>query len=223
MPIDMGDLQNTLKEMKAMHIAGRRGSHNVAVRKQTFIRKLHSYAIRELNRAGIVEGRDIEILTEKKILGSFKQKNVDILVRHKISGALIVVSVKSLMSSITANFTNTYEAMIGDSSVMHERFPYLIMTELFLFPKKVLDSRETYPLPYYSNLLSKINKRQSQIDDNKKYERIGLLVVDFEKPIPEIYHSPKEDADLNIETFFDDVKKIYDYRYEDLLVTRHKD
>ncbi len=218
MPLNMADLQDTLKEMKNLHIAGRRGSYNQAVRTQQFIRKLHSYAIREFARVGIKKTRDIDILTEKKILGSFKQKNVDILVLHKITGAMIIVSVKSLMSAITSNFTNTFEAMIGDASTMHERYPYLIMTELFLFPKEVLNRSETYPLDYYSNLLSKINKRQSQIDDNKKYERIGLVVADFNKtPLPTVYHSPKESKDLYIETFFDDVKKIYEYRYEDLL------
>jgi len=209
MPIDNNELKKLLKEMKKMHIAGERDGYNEAVRTQKFIRLLHDWALNQLKKVGIKETDKIKILTETKVPGYFKLKNVDILVLHEIAGPILILSVKSLMSSITNNFTNTYEGMIGDVIGLHERYPYLIMCHLFLMPKEVLKRQETYPINYYARLLGKINGRKDEVDDVKKYERIGLLLVDFKKENPEVVKEIPADVNLRIENYFDDIATLY--------------
>jgi len=209
MPIDNKELCKLLMEMKKMHIEGERGDYNEAVRTQKFIRLLHDWALNQLKKVGIEETEKIKILTETKVPGYFKLKNVDVLVLHEIAGPILILSVKSLMSSITNNFTNTYEGMIGDVIGLHERYPFLIMCHLFLMPKEVLKRKETYPINYYARLLGKINGRKDETDDVKKYERVGLLLVDFKKDTPEVVKEIPSDMHLRIENYFDDVAILY--------------
>lgn len=209
MPIDKSELRKLLTEMKKVHSAGERSGYNEAVRTQRFIRMLHEWALSQLKKAGIKETDKIKILTETKVPGYFKLKNVDILVQHEIAGPILILSVKSLMSSITNNFTNTYEGMIGDVIGLHERYPYLIMCHLFLMPKEVLKRDETFPIEYYARLLGKINGRKDETDDVKKYERIALLLVDFKQDSPEIVNNIPADKSLRIETYFDDLSSLY--------------
>lgn len=209
MPISDLDLQKLLAKMKKIHVEGEREGYNEAVRTQKFIRILHEWAIEELRKVGIKQSGKIKILTETKVPGYFKLKNVDILVQHEIAGPLLILSVKSLMSSITNNFTNTYEGMIGDVIGLHERYPYLIMCHLFLIPKEVLKREETYPIEYYASLLEKINGRIDETDDPKKYERIALLLADFKKDPPEIVKGIPKYENLRIENYFDDIASIY--------------
>jgi hypothetical protein len=209
MPIDQNELKKLLAEMKKVHIAGERAGYNEAVRTQKFIRMLHEWALNQLKKVGIRETDKIKILTETKVPGYFKLKNVDILVLHEIAGPILILSVKSLMSSITNNFTNTYEGMIGDVIGLHERYPYLIMCHLFLMPKEVLKREETYPIQYYARLLGKINGRKDETDDVKKYERVGLLLVDFKKEQPEVIKDIPSDRSLRIENYFDDIATLY--------------
>ena len=209
MPIDKNELRKLLTEMKKMHIAGEREGYNEAVRTQKFIRLLHDWALNQLKKVGIKQSKKIKIIPEAKVPGYFKLKNVDIVVLHEIAGPILILSVKSLMSSITNNFTNTYEGMIGDVIGLHERYPYLIMCHLFLMPKEVLKRKETYPINYYARLLGKINGRKDEVDDVKKYERIGLLLVDFKKDVPEVVKEIPSDKDLRIENYFDDIATLY--------------
>jgi len=209
MPVNTTELTKLLAEMKKMHIAGDKGSYNEAVRTQKFIRLLHDWAIKELKKIGIKNSGKIKILTEAKVPGYFKVKNVDILVQHEIAGPILIISVKSLMSSITNNFTNTYEGMIGDVIGLHERYPYLIMCHLFLMPKEVLKRKETFPIQYYSRLLDKINGRKNETDDVRKYERIGLLFVDFKSKPPKVVKDIPPQKGLRIETYFDDIAQLY--------------
>lgn len=212
MPIDKSELRTLLAEMKKVHSAGERERYNKAVRTQEFIRMLHSWALNQLKKVGINETDRIKILTEKKVPGYFKLKNVDILVQHEIAGPVLIISVKSLMSSITNNFTNTYEGMIGDVIGLHERYPYLVMCHLFLMPKEVLKRNETFPIEYYARLLSKLNGRKDETDDVKKYERVALLLVDFKQDPPEIVNSIPIDKNLRIENYFDDIAALYQDR-----------
>ncbi|OIO40192.1 hypothetical protein AUJ10_03760 [Candidatus Pacearchaeota archaeon CG1_02_31_27] len=212
MPVDNTELTKLLAEMKKVHVAGEREGYNEAVRTQKFIRMLHDWALKQLKKVGIKDSKKIKILTETKVPGYFKLKNVDILVQHEIAGPILILSVKSLMSSITNNFTNTYEGMIGDVIGLHERYPYLIMCHIFLMPKEVLKRKETYPIKYYARLLGKINGRKDETDDVKKYERIALLLIDFKKNPPQVVDSIPDDKNLRIESYFGDIAKLYNDR-----------
>ncbi len=146
---------------------------------------------------------------------------MDIAVVHKRAGPLLIISVKSLMSSITNNFTNDYESAIGDAISLHERYPYLIYGYVIIFPKKVLIRDETFNLDYYEGFLRKINLRVDEQDKNKKYERLSMIVGDFKANPPKLSSENPSDKNLRIETFIHDICEVLRERYEMLKIIKY--
>jgi len=203
MPININELQKVLAEMKKTRL----NKGETSVKDHSFIDLLHNYCVAELERSGLnLQKKDIEILTKKSIPRLDKPKEVDVCILHKTAGPLLNISIKSLMSSITNNFTNNYEQLIGDVSLFHERFPTLVMGSIFLLPSDVTTlgyKKENYPLPYYAQLLSKLADREDYSDNPNRFESIALLVVDFSKNPPQIIKTIPHEHNLRIETFFD--------------------
>jgi N-methylhydantoinase A/oxoprolinase/acetone carboxylase beta subunit len=212
--IDNNALGMTLSEMQALY----EKNPQKAIRSQDFIKKLHNYCILELKRAGISE-KKVKILREVEIYGTHKKKKVDVAVVHPTAGPLIVISVRSQMSSINKNKFNNYEMLIGDVISLHERYPSLVVGNLFLLPKKSYLNNEIPPFDEYEKLLKKISQRKDDKDRYDKYEHIALLVVDFEKRPPEVVADiPKDDA-LRIENFFQKLVETYKERNPFLEIT----
>lgn len=225
MKFDEKKLSNVMKEMRRLLLAGDKGQYNTNVKNQTVIRILHDYIVERLSeRTGIktldkIKATDkVYIDTEVKIPGSHKIKNVDIAIIHKHAGPLLLISIKSLMSSITNNFTNDFEAAIGDATSFHERYPYLVYGYIIIFPKAVLKRDETYDLSYYEKFLRKINNREDEDDKAKKYERVAMIVGDFKSEPPKLVKEIPADTKLRIETFIDDMYDVLQERYEMLKI-----
>lgn len=226
---DEDELSSVMKEMKKLLIEGQTAKgHNTNVRKQTVIRLLHNYLVNKLKEKTGFKLKDeckpkdmVFIDTEVKIPGFHKVKNVDIAIVHKRAGPLLLISVKSLMSSITNNFTNDYESAIGDAISMHERYPYLIYGYIIIMPKEVLIRDETFDLDYYEGFLRKINHRVDEQDKDKKYERVCMLVGDFKLDTPKPIKENPSDKGLRIETFIDDICEILKERYEMLKIIKY--
>lgn len=210
MPINRSKLQERLAEMKKLRLDKGKAS----VPNHSFIDMLHNYCVEELERSGLNKNKShIDVSIKNQIPRLDKPKEVDVCIKHKKAGPLMLISIKSLMSSITNNFTNNYEQMIGDVSLFHERFPLLVMGSIFLIPKDVAvfsGKSESYNLPYYSKLLSRVNNRKDYTDNPNKFERVAFLIVDFAKNPPQICDHIPADKNLRIETFFD--KLVQDYQ-----------
>lgn len=203
MPINVNKLQEVLAEMKKTRL--KKGK--TSVKDHSFIDLLHNYCVAELERSGLnTKKKDITVITKKSIPRLDKPKEVDVCILHKTAGPLLNITIKSLMSSITNNFTNNYEQLIGDVSLFHERFPTLVMGSIFLLPKDVQAlgyKKETYPLAYYAQLLSKLADRQDYNNNPNRFESIAFLIVDFSKNPPKIVQTIPHEPNLRIETFFD--------------------
>lgn len=189
-----------------------------AVKSQAFIKKLHNYCVSELKRIGISE-KKVKIETEIPIFGTHKKKIVDIVVFHPTAGPLIAISVRSQMSSINKNKFNNYEGLIGDVISLHERYPSLVVGNLFLLPKKSYLNNEIPPFDEYEKLFKKISFRQDDKDRLDKYEHIALLVVDFDKDPPEVVGDIPKNKDLRIERFFEKLLETYKERNPFLEIT----
>ena len=226
---DDEEFSKVTAEMKRLLLEGQTDKgHNTNVRKQTVIRLLHDYLVKKLQektgfklREECKEKDMVFIDTEVKIPGFHKVKNVDIAIVHKRAGPLLLISVKSLMSSITNNFTNVYEEAIGDAISLHERYPYLIYGYVIIFPTEVLIRDETFNLDYYEGFLRKINKRIDEQDKDKKYERVSMVVSDFKAEPPKLTSKHPSDKDLRIETFIHDICEMLKERYEMLKIIKY--
>jgi len=222
------DFSDVMSEMKRLLLAGDKGQYNSNVKNQTVIRILHSYLVKSLKektgfklKEEAKETDKVYIDTEVKLPGSHKLKNVDIAVIHKTAGPLMLISVKSLMSSITNNFTNDFEAAIGDATSLHERYPYLVYGYVIIFPKEVLKRDESYDLVYYEKFLRQINNREDEDDKPKKYERVSMVVGDFKSNPPRIIKENPSEKSLRIETFIDELCEILKQRYEMLGIVKY--
>lgn len=213
MPVNATDLIRTLVEMKRIY----EEDPKKAVRSQKMINKLHEFSVRELKRLGISE-RKVAIKLEGKIFGSHKPKDVDVAVIHPEAGPLIVVSVRSQMSSIDKNFLGYYEGIIGDVISLHDKYPDLVVGELYMLPKETIitgqDGRrrvEPHDLRKKEQLFKRITNRKSGSERTDKYEHLAFLAVDFVKDPPEVLDIPKDET-MRIEDFYDKLLATYQER-----------
>ncbi|MBN2020694.1 MAG: hypothetical protein JW749_10785 [Sedimentisphaerales bacterium] len=213
MPIDRKDLQNTLIEMKRLY----ESDPKKAVRSQEMIKLLHDFSVQELKRLGISE-KEVTIRTEARIFGSHKPKEVDVAVIHPQAGPLIVISLRSQMSSIEKNFANYYEGIIGDVISLHGKYPDLVIGQIYLLPKRTIikdknghTRKESHDLEKKEPLFLRIANRKNGTDRMDKYEHVAFLAVDFLKNPPEVLDIPK-DPILRIEDFYDKLLATYQER-----------
>lgn len=110
-----------------------------AVRSQEFIKTFHSFIAEDLRgfltkkakRAGV------RVVEEAKVFGSFKSKDVDVAVIHPINGPLILIGVRSQMSSVGKNVLTYYQDIVGEAISLQERFPMCVTGYAYLHPYEV--------------------------------------------------------------------------------------
>jgi len=100
-------LHDTLVTMKKIFEA----DPEKAVRSQEFIKTFHGFIAEDLRgfltKQSVVAG--VTVKEEAKIFGSFKSKDVDVAVIHPLNGPLILVGVRSQMSSVGKNVLTYYQ------------------------------------------------------------------------------------------------------------------
>ena len=243
MPADMQLLMEKLREMKDMYEnAIKNGEYTSLIRSKKLINILHEYVIEELKRR-------IEqswIVTDKKIYGFPKVKEQDIVIKppeddaNNVSvGPLMVINVRSQLSSIEKNYDTMFERLFAEALNIHNRFPYTVLGYIYLLPKVGYDPEaakerrvelsERYNLEKYIFSFSSVANRRNPHDAPWRYERMCLLIVDFEKETPEVMESMSTFLNegivseqfarfytfkhLSIRGFFDDLHKLMVERY----------
>ncbi|MDZ7330911.1 MAG: hypothetical protein ONB31_02910 [candidate division KSB1 bacterium] len=193
MPFDEKLLMNKLNQMKLVYEqAIREGKYTSLIRSKSLINLLHEFVIEELKKR--VEAS--WIVTDKKVYGFPKTKQQDIMVHppqngNNVSvGPVMAVNVRSQLSSIDKNYDTLFERIFAEALNLHNRFPYMVLGYLYLLPKigydsKAADQREVefsekYNLEKYILSFSAIANRTGPTDVPWKYERVCLLIVDFE-------------------------------------------
>lgn len=243
MPIDMGALSKTLQEMKNVYeTAIKRGQYTELIRSKKLIEMLHDFAVIELKKRVPAEW----IYKDKPLYGYPKTKTQDILIhppqdsgKNLSVGPLMSINVRSQLSSIDKNYDTLFERLFAEALNLHNRFPFLVLGYIYLLPKTGYDDKaakdkeirftERYNIEKYILSFLSIADRKGPEDVPWKYERVCLLIVDFEKSPPVVLDNLQvfktqglisekfatffSFDTLSIKNFFDDLHKIMMERY----------
>lgn len=183
-----------------------------AVRGQGFIKELHRYCASQL-RARLnrqAKARGIQVVEEATLYGSHKPKDVDVAVIDPTNGPLLVIGVRSQMSSVGKNVLTYYEGIIGECISLQDRFPMAVCGYIYLHPlRPVMLGREDEIVDHrrYAQMYEAITGRAGL--DYKTirgiYDQFAYMVVDFEQNPPElrddVVQSAVPDTDLRMSTF----------------------
>lgn len=150
----------------------------------------------------------------------------------------ISVNIRSQMSSLAKNFDTLYERTIAEAQNLHVRCPKMVLGEVYMIPVKeyyaaVMDNNEVQfinrigAVEKYIKSFQAINGRLDYTREDYKYERVCLLLVDFEQSPAKIY-STNQDLindglldesstasidELSWETFTDNILSNYETRF----------
>ena len=203
-----------------------------AVRGQHFIKLLHGHIAWQLTQRlhpnAVRLG--VRVLEEAPILGSHKSKDVDVAVMHPTSGPLVLVGVRSQMSSVGNNVLNYYQDIVGEAISLQERYPMSVHNYAYLHPRtfvKEFNATATKPArsevittdyARYAKMYRAIAGRDDKLYKNSTgiYDQFAYLVVDFDESPAELRDdliaAAVPDTDLSITTFVDRIIDTYKRR-----------
>lgn len=185
-----------------------------AVRGQSFIKLLHSYLAEEVS-SRLTKGakkRGIKVVEEATIYGAHKSKDVDVAVVDPANGPLLLIGVRSQMSSIGNNTLTYYQDIIGECITLQERFPLTVCGYVYLHPLtsvKVGKEGEKINHARWARMYEAISGRDGQAYKSIRgvYDHFAYMIVDFKtKPLTlhdQIVTAVVPDLDLSIVTFVD--------------------
>lgn len=150
----------------------------------------------------------------------------------------ISVNIRSQMSSLAKNFDTLYERTIAEAQNLHVRCQKMVLGEVYMIPVKEYDASvmddnvvqfidKVGAVEKYIKSFQAINGRLDFTREDYKYERVCLLLVDFEQTPAKIYSSNQElindgllDVNSNVsidelswETFTDNILDNYNNRF----------
>jgi len=150
----------------------------------------------------------------------------------------ISINIRSQMSSLAKNFDTLYERTIAEAQNLHVRCPKMVLGEVYMIPVKEYDASvmddnivqfidKVGAVEKYIKSFQAINVRLDYTCEDYKYERVCLLLVDFEQSPAKIYSSnqnlindglldEKSTAsidELSWETFTDSILANYETRF----------
>jgi hypothetical protein len=245
----MGSLTDSLRKMKTTYEdAILKGRYTELIRSKVLIEILHDFAVQELTKKLPADW----VYRDKPAYGFPKTKTQDILVQppqdpaKSLSvGPLLTVNVRSQLSSIDKNFDTLFERLFAEALNLHNRFPYLVLGYLYLLPKigysdssaaeRKVEFKERYNVAKYIQSFLSITDRKGPNDVPWRYERICLLIVDFQKDPPAVLNDTRvfmreglvskdfashfSFATLSMGKFFDELYRIAMERYYSLLTS----
>jgi len=203
------DVAAMLREMHQVYAR----DPDVAVRGQAFIKILHRALSADLT-ARLTDSslrRGVAVTEEATIFGSHKSKDVDVAVIDPENGPLMMVGVRSQMSSVGKNVLTYYEEIIGECISLQDRFPMAVIGYIYLMPLRPIKmgkEHETVDHNRYSQLYNAITGREGQAykDIRGVYDQFAYMIVDFAADPPALRNdllNPTIDHDLKISTFVD--------------------
>lgn len=117
--------------------------------------------------------------------------------------AILSVNVRSQLSSVSKNFDTLYERTFAEASNLHLRCPNMVLGEFYMIPVYEYDdsaarqNRVAFKpnrnisshIEKYALSFNALNNRPSTIGGELRYERVCLLIVDFNHATPIIYNT----------------------------------
>ena len=120
---------------------------------------------------------------------------------------ILSVNVRSQLSSLRNNIDTMFERTYAEPINLHRRVPKMVLGEVYLLSVRELDSTQVSQnnfvykpfthstsqyLEKYIKGFSALNLRASQRDDDFKYERVALILVDFSQNPIKVYETTQE-------------------------------
>lgn len=185
-----------------------------AVRGQGFIKILHEQINADLTArltTKFSQKRHIAAKNEAMIFGSHKPKDVDVSVIDPENGPLLMIGIRSQMSSIGNNVLNYYEGIIGECISLQDRFPMAVIGYIYLMPlQPVLEGKEKERVDHarYARFYDAVAGREGQAykDIRGIFDQFAYMIVDFANTPPTLHDEllPADlKHDLRISTFVD--------------------
>jgi len=139
-----------------------------------------------------------EILTKGLLMG------VEDVYGEEFTKKTLTINVRSQISSIQKNFDTLYERIISEAQNLHDRCPNMVLGEVYLIAVPEYNDKEFGNNKcVFKNINPKIVEKYiksfqaitNRVEFDKsfyQYEATCLLIVDFSRRIPKIYHSTNE-------------------------------
>lgn len=185
-----------------------------AVRGQAFIKPLHQYLGHDLDGrlTDFARNRGIKVRYEATILGSTKPKDVDVAVVDPDNGPLMLIGVRSQMSSVGKNVLEYYQGIVGEAVSLQERFPLTTLGYVYLHPwRSIKQDREREPIDHqrYARMYAAVSGRSGRDYKNVRgvFDEFAYMIVDFNRDPPLLRDDDMThwglDVDLSLGTFLD--------------------
>jgi hypothetical protein len=169
---------------------------------------------------------EAEDISEHRVLGGIKYKDVDVTVLVPGLGPALAISGKSTGNAFR-NLTNRMEEALGECTNVHLMYPGLIFGFLHLikFAKQrevanlqdaSFDSNDE-PLPAirrYHDVMLALGGRRTITDPGMRYEAVGLLIYRSTSTGPVIWQGyPPTSSPAHFLKFFQELYDLYDVRF----------
>lgn len=119
---------------------------------------------------------------------------------------ILSVNVRSQLSSIAKNFDTLYERTFAEALNLHLRCPKMVLGEFYMIPVFEYDDNLAKErqvgfkhnqkiqehIQKYIYSFGAVNNRSTIRGKEYKYERVCLLIVDFNRDVPKIYNTDDE-------------------------------
>ena len=120
---------------------------------------------------------------------------------------ILSINLRSQLSSLSNNIDTMFERTYAEPLNLHRRVPKMVLGEVYLISVRELDSAQVAQsnavykpftsstasyLEKYIKGFAALNLRASQRDDDFKYERIALIIVDFSQSPVKIYNTTQD-------------------------------
>ncbi len=241
-----GNLIRTKKPINLLHEVVKSEFENLGVNPK-LIKPPKGQSNGELKIAGKLKSKDQDI----SLVPNNKDKNPEIInsegilknetdnLGYDFTERTLTVNVRSQLSSFAKNFDTLYERTFAESFNLHKRCPNMVLGEFYMIAVNEYDTNEAKDkkvafdktsnvekhIEKYLLAFEAINKRKSTDDDFHKYEKVCLLIVDFDSL--KVYDSDqdlKNDGllpsnsqatikNLTFDSFFKDLLQIYEARF----------
>jgi hypothetical protein len=152
---------------------------------------------------------------------------------------VLSVNVRSQLSSVAKNFDTLYERTFAEALNFHLRLHQMVLGEVYMIVAKEYDSdaaasntvafKNSEHIEKFILAFQALNNRLYITDPLYKYERIALLIVDFNREVPKLYNTTEELINdglipntsianidsLSFNEFVSDLMQIYQTRFPD--------
>ncbi len=187
-----------------------------AVRGQAFIKLLHLYLGGRLNArlSDAAQQRGVKVSYEATLFGSTKPKDVDVVVLDPVNGPLVIVGLRSQMSSVGNNVLTYYEGIVGECISLQDRFPMAIHGYVYLHPfKPIKEGKEDQKIDHvrYARMYEAITDRHPAFYRSQRgvYDAFAYMIVDFGQDPPvlcdDILKTAGLERDLTLGSFVDEI------------------